>query len=110
MYLFVEQTVDDEEEGALLGVQHDEQDLKEQVCLVETQNPGTAQYDELGHDLEQNQPAKEKRDLNEVDVSFTRSRQTFCLRPGVFGLGNTASHVGQGGSQRPERRTEQEPV
>lgn len=59
MYLFVEQTVDDEKEGALLGVQNDEQDLKEQVCLVDTQNPSTAQYDELGQDLEQNQPAKE---------------------------------------------------
>lgn len=96
--------MDDEEEGALLGVQNDEQDLKEQVCLVETQNPGTAQYDELGHDLEQNQPAKEKRDLNEVDVNFTCNRQDFCVRPGVFGLGSAASHVGQGGSQRPERR------
>lgn len=40
-YLFVEQTVDDEEESALLGIQNYEQDLKEQVCLVETQNPGT---------------------------------------------------------------------
>lgn len=62
-HLFVEQTVDDEEEGALLGVQDYEQDLKEKVCLVETQNPGTAQYDKLGHNLEQNQPAKEKRDF-----------------------------------------------
>lgn len=79
MYLFVEQTVDDEEEGALLGVQNDEQDLKEQVCLVDTQNPGTAQYDELGHDLEQNQPAMEKGDLNEVDVNFTCNRQIFVL-------------------------------
>lgn len=52
--------MDDEEEGALLGVQDYEQHLKEKVCLVETQNPGTAQYDKLGHNLEQNQPAKEK--------------------------------------------------
>lgn len=43
-------------------------------------------------------------------MNFTCNRQTFCVRPGVFGLGSAASHVGQGGSQRPERRTEQEPV
>lgn len=70
MYLFVKQTVDDEEEGALLGVQNYKQDLKEKVCLVETQNPGTAQYEKLSYNLEQNQPAEEKRDFG---VSF-RSR------------------------------------
>lgn len=76
MYLFVKQTVDDEEEGALLGVQNYKQDLKEKVCLVETQNPGTAQYDKLSHNLEQNQPAEEKRDF-EVDVCFSCSCQSF---------------------------------
>lgn len=65
MYLFVEQTVDDEEEGALLGVQNYKKNLKEEVCLVETKNPGTAQNDKLSHNLEQNHPAEEKRDLNE---------------------------------------------
>lgn len=69
MYLFVQQTVDDEEEGALLGVQNYEEDLKEQVCLVEPQNPGTAQYDKLGHNLEQNHPAEEKRDF-QLHVGF----------------------------------------
>lgn len=33
-----------------------------------------------------------------------------CGKPGVFGLGNITSHVGQGGSQTPESRTEQDPV
>lgn len=65
MYLFVKQAVDDEEEGALLGVQNYKQDLKEKVRLVETQNPGTAQNDKLGHNLEQNQPVEEKRDFDE---------------------------------------------
>lgn len=65
-YLFVEQTVNDEEEGALLGVQNYEQDLKEKVCLVETQNPGTSQNHKLRHNFEQNQPAKEKRAFDEV--------------------------------------------
>lgn len=67
MYLFVKQTVDDEEEGALLGVQNYKEDLKEKVYLVDPQNPGTAQYDKLSHNLEQNQPAEEKRDF-QVDV------------------------------------------
>lgn len=57
--------MDDEEEGALLGVQNYKEDLKEKVCLVETQNPGTAQYDKLSHNLEQNQPGAYRRDLNE---------------------------------------------
>lgn len=57
--------MDDEEEGALLGVQHYKQHLKEKVCLVETQNPGTAQYDKLSHNLEQNQPVEEKIDFDE---------------------------------------------
>lgn len=57
--------MDDEEEGALLGIQNYKQDLKEKVCLVETQNPGTAQYDKLSHNLEQNQPAEENRDFVE---------------------------------------------
>lgn len=55
-YLLVEQAVDNEEEGALLGVKNDEEDLEEEVGLVQAQNPGTAQYDKLGHNLEQNQP------------------------------------------------------
>lgn len=58
VYLFVEQTVNDEEEGSLLRVQNDEHDLKEKIRLVQTQNPGTAQYDKLGYNLEQNQPVK----------------------------------------------------
>lgn len=58
VYLFVEQTMNDEEEGALLRVQNDEHDLKEKIRLVQTQNPGTAQYDKLGYNLEQNQPVK----------------------------------------------------
>lgn len=58
MYLLVKQTVDDEEEGALLGVEDDEQDLKEEIGLVQTQDPGAAQNDKLGHNLEQNQSAK----------------------------------------------------
>lgn len=52
VYLLVEQTVDDEEEGALLGVEDYKHDLKEKVHLVEAQNPGAAQYYKLGHDLE----------------------------------------------------------
>lgn len=58
VYLLVEQTVDNEEEGALLGVENYKQDLKEEIRLVQAQNPGTAQDDKLGHDLEQNQPVK----------------------------------------------------
>lgn len=50
--------MDNEEEGALLGVKDYEHDLKEKICLVQTQNPGTAQNDKLSHDLEQNQPVK----------------------------------------------------
>lgn len=44
--------MDDKQEGALLGVENDEHDLKEKIGLVETQNPGTAQYHKLGHNLE----------------------------------------------------------
>lgn len=44
--------MDDEEEGALLGVEKDEEDLEEEVALVQTKNPGAAQYDKLGKDLE----------------------------------------------------------
>ena len=55
-YLLVEQTVDDEEEGALLGVKNYKEHPEEEVCLVQAQYPGTAQYDKLGHDLEHNQP------------------------------------------------------
>lgn len=51
IYLFVQQTVDNEEEGALLGVENYEEHLEEEISLVQTQNPGAAQYDELGHDL-----------------------------------------------------------
>lgn len=54
--------MDDEEEGALLGVEDDEQDLKEEIGLVQTQDPGAAQNDKLGHDLEQNQSAKKEFD------------------------------------------------
>lgn len=67
VYLFVEQTVNDEEEGALLRVQNDEHDLKEKICLVQTQNPGTAQYDKLGYNLEQNQPVKKNVKLVKSD-------------------------------------------
>lgn len=49
--------MDDEEERALLGVQDYEKHLKEEIRLVQAQNPGTAQYDKLGQDLEHNQPA-----------------------------------------------------
>lgn len=52
MYLFVQQTVDNEKEGALLGVENDEEHLEEEISLVQTQNPGAAQYDKLGHNLE----------------------------------------------------------
>lgn len=52
VHLFVQQTVDNEEEGALLGVEDDEEHLEEEISLVQTQNPGAAQDDELGHDLE----------------------------------------------------------
>lgn len=52
--------MDDEEEGALLGVKNDEHDPKEKIHLVQTQNPGAAQYDKLSHNLEQNQPVKKK--------------------------------------------------
>lgn len=50
--------MDNEEEGALLGVENYKQDLKEEIRLVQAQNPGTAQDDKLGHDLEHNQPVK----------------------------------------------------
>jgi len=50
--------VHDEEEGALLGVQENEEDLKENVCLEQAQNPRTAQYDKLGQDFEHNQPGR----------------------------------------------------
>lgn len=53
--------MDNEEEGALLGVKNDEHDPKEKIHLVQTQNPGAAQYDKLSHNLEQNQPVKKKK-------------------------------------------------
>lgn len=52
--------MDDEKEGALLGVKNYEEDLKEKVRLVQAQNPGAAQYDKLGHDLEHNQPVNKE--------------------------------------------------
>lgn len=63
MYLFVENTVDNIEEGALLGVENDEEDLKEKVWLVQAYNPGTAQYDKLSHNLEHNQSEKKKKGM-----------------------------------------------
>lgn len=76
--------MDDEEEGALLGVQNYKEDLKEQVCLVEPQNPGTAQYDKLGHNLEQNHPAEEKREIfshmwDSAAAVFRVLWETWCL-------------------------------
>ncbi len=53
--------MNDEKEGTLLGVKNYEQDLKEEICLVEAKNPGTAQNDKLGHNLEQYQPEKKKK-------------------------------------------------
>ena len=49
--------MDDEEEGALLGVKEDEEDLEEKIWLVQAQNPGAAQDDKLGQDLEHDQSA-----------------------------------------------------
>jgi len=57
-HLLVEETVHDEEEGALLGVEHYEEHLEEDVGLVQTQDPSAAQDDKLGQDLEHDQPAK----------------------------------------------------
>ena len=57
-HLLVEQTVHDEEEGALLGVEQDEEHLEEEVGLVQTQDPSAAQDDRLGQDLEHDQPAE----------------------------------------------------
>ena len=58
VYLLVEQTVNNVEAGSLLGVENNEEHLKEEVVLVQTQYPGTTQNDKLGHDLEHNQSAK----------------------------------------------------
>lgn len=90
VYLFVQQTVDNEEERALLGVEDDEEHLEEEISLVQTQNPGAAQYDELGHDLEQNHSAgRKKREKNElikvqntasIDDSFTVCEKTNVYR------------------------------
>lgn len=60
-YLLVEQAVDDEEEGALLGVENYKQDLEEEVGLVQAENPGAAQYDKLGNNFEQNQSVKNEK-------------------------------------------------
>lgn len=60
VYLLVEHTVDNEQEGPLLGVEQNEHNLEEEVALVQTQDPGTAQDDKLGQDLEQNQSEKKK--------------------------------------------------
>lgn len=57
-HLLVQQTVHDEEEGALLGVEQYEEHLEEEVGLVQTQDPSAAQDDKLGQDLEHDQPAK----------------------------------------------------
>lgn len=57
-YLLVEQTVYDEEEGALLRVEEDEENTEEKVGLIQAQNPRTAQNDKLGQDFKHNQPGK----------------------------------------------------
>lgn len=57
-HLLVQQTVHDEEEGALLGVEQYEEHLEEEVGLIQTQYPSAAQDDKLGQDLEHDQPAK----------------------------------------------------
>ena len=69
--------MDNEEEGVLLGVENYKQDLKEEIRLVEAQNPGTAQDDKLGHDLEQNQPVKKPLDyiMCEFTPSFLENRR-----------------------------------
>lgn len=48
VYLFVKQAVDDVEEGALLGIKDYKENLKEEIGLIQAQNPGAAQYDKLG--------------------------------------------------------------
>lgn len=116
--------MDDEEEGALLGVEEDEQDLKEEIGLVQTQDPGAAQNDKLGHDLEQNQSVEKRKKKNLMglychgrllrhhhsqSINASRlSKNEFV--PGVFGLRNVAFHVGQSRSETPQSCTEQSPV
>lgn len=50
--------MDDEEEGALLGVEDYKEDLKEEIGLVQAQDPGTAEDDELSYDLKEDQPVR----------------------------------------------------
>ena len=79
-HLLVEQTVHDEEEGALLGVEQDEEHLEEEVGLVQTQDPSAAQDDRLGQYLEHDQPAETFK--SKVDqVQGAPSGPTTLLHP-----------------------------
>lgn len=93
-YLFVEKTVNDVEEGALLGVKEDEEVLGDRACLVEAQDPGTAQYDKLGQNLEDYQSGREREREREHTTSTehtvlyvwslrqTDTTRTWCLWTG----------------------------
>lgn len=96
IYLFVEHTVDDVEERALLRVENYEHDLEEKVWLVQPKDPGTAQDDELGHNLKQHQSEEERWVcLNKLKVNITSISN---CPPCFFGVRGTAPHVRDGGS------------
>lgn len=103
--------MDDVEEGSLLGIKNYEEDLEEKVWLIKAQNPGTAQYDKLSQDLEQNQSAdKKETSLKKLghyiwhkltNVFVTYFFLYSIVWPCVFGLRDVTFHAGQGGSQTP---------
>ena len=130
-HLLVEQTVHDEEEGALLGVEQDEEHLEEEVGLVQAQNPSAAQDDRLGQDLEHDQPAESLKrggsgtgrplwtnhvtapsldGIVPVNVMTDRWREQSVVEPGVLGLRHVTLHAGQGGPQAHQGGTEQHQV
>ena len=61
--LFTEDTVDDEDEGALLR-EEDHKNNRQSFTVggEETQNPGATEDDKLGHGFKENSPTERKRE------------------------------------------------
>ncbi len=62
--LIIEDTVDEEDEGSLLGVQDQEDDLQHITASnEETQNPGATKNHKLSQCFKHHNPAEKQREL-----------------------------------------------
>jgi len=62
--LIIEDTIDQEDEGSLLGVQDQEEDLQNLTAISEeTQNPGAAKNHKLSQCFKYHNPVEKEREL-----------------------------------------------